>query len=208
MGIEIRLFLVIDAFSRLSGTLIACSAGLSLQLAKQLLDSTAAASGCGRGSVDAGVTAGPWRRLGKTPLTPRITRFLAPANTYLVYLGISTLWRKQRPLAIEAGGGGIRGRTILWQAFLSDVLNPKVALFFLALLPQFVDKDAPHPALQILLLGRTVSVIALPTNILIVCCADRITGSLRRNASVSLWLRKGLGLLFIALGLRIAAERI
>lgn len=127
---------------------------------------------------------------------------------YLVYLGISTLWRKERPLAVEAVAGSVRGRTILWQAFLSDVLNPKVALFFLALLPQFVDKDAPHPALQILLLGLTVSVIALPTNILIVCCADRITGSFRRNASVSLWLRKGLGVLFIALGLRIAVEKI
>ena len=127
---------------------------------------------------------------------------------YLVYLGVSTLWRRPALLAIDTHGPGVRGRTILWQAFLSDVLNPKVALFFLALLPQFVDRDAPHPALQILLLGLTVSVIALPTNILIVCCADRITGSLRRNASVSLWLRKGLGLLFIALGLRIAAERI
>ena len=127
---------------------------------------------------------------------------------YLVYLGVSTLWRRPALHAIDTHGAGVRGRTILWQAFLSDVLNPKVALFFLALLPQFVDRDAPHPALQILLLGLTVSVIALPTNILIVCCADRITGSLRRNASVSLWLRKGLGVLFIALGLRIAAERI
>ncbi|MGC8519812.1 MAG: hypothetical protein ACP5P4_15035 [Steroidobacteraceae bacterium] len=80
MGIEIRVFLAIDAFSRFSGTLIACSAGLFLQLAKQLLDSTAAASGRGRASVGAGVTAGPWRRLGKAPLTPRITRFLVPAN--------------------------------------------------------------------------------------------------------------------------------
>ena len=127
---------------------------------------------------------------------------------YLVYLGLSTLWRRPARLEVDAQAAAVRGRTILWQAFLSDVLNPKVALFFLALLPQFVDRDAPHPALQILLLGLTVSVIALPTNILIVCCADRITGSLRRNASVSLWLRKGLGLLFIALGLRIAAERI
>ena len=144
-------------------------------------------------------------------LAASATAFIAvkwAGAAYLVYLGISTLWRKQRPLAIEAGGGGIRGRTILWQAFLSDVLNPKVALFFLALLPQFVDKDAPHPALQILLLGLTVSVIALPTNILIVCCADRITGSFRRNASVSFWLRKSLGVLFIALGLRIAVEKI
>jgi len=82
MGIEIRLFLVIDALSRFSGTPIACSAGLFLQLAKQLLDSTAAASGGGRASGGVGGTAGPWRRLGKAPLTPRITRFLVPANNF------------------------------------------------------------------------------------------------------------------------------
>ncbi len=127
---------------------------------------------------------------------------------YLVYLGIGMLWRRQGLLAIDAQTPGLRGRTILWQAFLSDVLNPKVALFFLALLPQFVDRDAPHPALQILLLGVTVSAIALPTNVLIVCCADRIAGGLRRNASISRWLGKGLGVLFITLGLRIAVEKI
>ena len=74
---------------------------------------------------------------------------------YLVYLGLSALWSKQGPPAIETDAtAGRRGRTILWQAFLSDVLNPKVALFFLALLPQFVDRNAPHPTLQIHSAGR------------------------------------------------------
>jgi threonine/homoserine/homoserine lactone efflux protein len=128
---------------------------------------------------------------------------------YLIYLGVSTLWRKRDRLAIGAEALDTRhGRTILRQAFLSDVLNPKVALFFLALLPQFVNRSAPHPALQILLLGLTVSVIALPTNIVIVCFAARIAGGLRRNASASLWLRRGLGALFIGLGLRIAVEKV
>jgi len=128
---------------------------------------------------------------------------------YLVYLGLSALWSKQGLLAIETDAtAGRRGRTILWQAFLSDVLNPKVALFFLALLPQFVDRTAPHPTLQIVLLGLTVNVIALPVNIAIACCAARITRGLRRNGSLTLWLRRGLGALFIALGLRIAVEKV
>jgi threonine/homoserine/homoserine lactone efflux protein len=128
---------------------------------------------------------------------------------YLVYLGLSALWSKQGPLAVEPDiAAGRRGRTILWQAFLSDVLNPKVALFFLALLPQFVDRNAPHPTLQIVLLGLTVNVIALPVNIAIACCAARITRGLRRNGSATLWLRRGLGVLFIALGLRIAVEKV
>jgi threonine/homoserine/homoserine lactone efflux protein len=128
---------------------------------------------------------------------------------YLVYLGLSALWSKQGPLAIDTEPvGGRRGRTILWQAFLSDVLNPKVALFFLALLPQFVDRSASHPTLQIVLLGVTVNAIGLPTNIAIACCAARITRSLRRSGSVTLWLQRGLGLLFIGLGLRIAVEKV
>ena len=81
MGIEIRLFLVIDAFSRFSGTLFACSASLLLQLAKQRLDSTAAGSGRCRRLTGAGITIGSWRRFRIPRLTPRIRRFLAPANS-------------------------------------------------------------------------------------------------------------------------------
>lgn len=124
---------------------------------------------------------------------------------YLIYLGISAFFGKSGPLAIEGRETGSRnGRTILWQAFLSDVLNPKVALFFLALLPQFVDRSAAHPTLQIILLGVTVNAIGLPTNILLACCSARVTEALRRNQSASQWLQRGLGALFVALGLRIA----
>ncbi|HEY1890892.1 MAG TPA: LysE family translocator [Steroidobacteraceae bacterium] len=128
---------------------------------------------------------------------------------YLIYLGVSALWSKQG-LAIDtdAAVAGRRSRTILWQAFLSDVLNPKVALFFLALLPQFVDRTAAHPTLQIILLGVTVNAIGLPTNIAIACCAARVSHGLRRGGSLTVWLRRGLGVLFIGLGLRIAVERV
>ena len=126
---------------------------------------------------------------------------------YLVYLGLTALWTNQGPLAINPGSTPRDGRTILWQAFLSDVLNPKVAMFFVALLPQFVDAKAPHPTLQIILLGVTVNMIALPTNLLLVCCSARLTESLRRNPSISRRLQKGLGALFVALGLRLAVEK-
>lgn len=124
---------------------------------------------------------------------------------YLIYLGITALCGKSGPLVIDGQQAGSRnGRTILWQAFLSDVLNPKVALFFLALLPQFVDRTAAHPTLQIILLGVTVNAIGLPTNIALACCSARVTEALRRNQSASQWLQRGLGALFVALGLRIA----
>ena len=127
---------------------------------------------------------------------------------YLIYLGVGILRSRQAPLEISSGGQAIRGgRTILWQAFLSDVLNPKVAMFFLALLPQFDDLKRSHPTLQILLLGLTVNMIALPTNIALVCCSAKLTEALRRNKALSQWVQKGVGALFVALGLRLVVEK-
>lgn len=127
---------------------------------------------------------------------------------YLIYLGIAAIRSGQQALVIPGTPqSGPSGRTILWQAFLSDVLNPKVALFFLAFVPQFVDAHGPHPTLQILFLGVTVNLIALPVNILLVCCSARFTRALRGNAGFSRWLQRGMGTLFIALGLRLAVEK-
>ncbi len=127
---------------------------------------------------------------------------------YLVYLGIGALRSKQGPLGISANGLANRNdRTILWQAFLSDVLNPKVAMFFLALLPQFVDTTGSHPTLQILVLGVTVNMIALPINILLVYFSARLTAALRTSPAISGRLQKAMGAFFVALGLRLAFER-
>lgn len=127
---------------------------------------------------------------------------------YLIYLGIAALRSRPERLAIaEGAAAGPDHKTILWQAFLSDVLNPKVALFFVAFVPQFVDPHAVHPGLQFLLLRMTCNLICLPINLLLVLFSSRFTQQLRGNASVSRWLQRGMGTLFIALGLRLAAEK-
>lgn len=127
---------------------------------------------------------------------------------YLIYLGIAALRSRPERLAIAEGAAtGPDHKTILWQAFLSDVLNPKVALFFVAFVPQFVDPHAAHPGLQFLLLGMTCNLICLPINLLLVLFSSRFTQQLRGKASVSRWLQRGMGTLFIALGLRLAVEK-
>jgi threonine/homoserine/homoserine lactone efflux protein len=126
----------------------------------------------------------------------------------LIYLGIVAL--RSRPQQMPIAGGAAAGpgsKTILWQAFLSDVLNPKVALFFVAFVPQFVDPHAAHPGLQLLLLGVTCNLVCLPINLLLVLFSSRFTQTMRGNAAVSRWLQRGMGTLFIALGLRLAVEK-
>ena len=127
---------------------------------------------------------------------------------YLVYLGVSALVRRE-PLANLAGGeiGGRSLRAVFWQGFWSDVLNPKVAIFYVALLPQFVDADAGHATLQLLLLGLTGNMIGIVINLGLVAAAARLTGRLRRSERVALWLRRAMGLLFIGLGARLAVQK-
>jgi threonine/homoserine/homoserine lactone efflux protein len=144
--------------------------------------------------------------LATSALAFSVVKWLGAA--YLVYLGIAALRSKQGALVICANGlVNCNAATILRQAFLSDVLNPKVALFFLALLPQFVDTTASHPTLQILVLGVTVNMIALPINILLVYLSARLTATLRSRPEISGCLQKAMGALFVALGLQLAFER-
>jgi threonine/homoserine/homoserine lactone efflux protein len=126
----------------------------------------------------------------------------------LVYLGIAALRSRTGPIVLDAQERpGLLAKAIFWQGFLSDVLNPKVAMFFIALLPQFIDPSARHPTLQILLLGVTVNVIALAGNVVLVSLSASVTGALRRNRAIAAWLQKALGATFIALGLRLDAEK-
>ena len=65
---------------------------------------------------------------------------------YLLFTGLQMLLSRRQPIADVAvqGGDEITLRRVFWQGALTNVLNPKVALFFLAFLPQFVAADSPH----------------------------------------------------------------
>jgi threonine/homoserine/homoserine lactone efflux protein len=134
---------------------------------------------------------------------------------YLIWLGVGALRLKAEaeagplpPVALRGAGA----RAVFWQGFLSDALNPKVAMFYLAFLPQFVDPHAGgvwagRPWLQFLVLGLTCNMIALPFNIPLALLAGHASQALRGNPKVSAWLRKAMGATFLGLGLKLAAER-
>ena len=82
---------------------------------------------------------------------------------YLIGLGLWTLFSSRAEPDVALGGESNLRRAFA-QGIVVNVLNPKTALFFLAFLPQFVDPNAPHPALQIAFLGVLFALLGLVTD--------------------------------------------
>lgn len=126
---------------------------------------------------------------------------------YLVYLGIRTLLALKTGPAAESVAGAVaplpHGR-IFRQAILVNVLNPKVALFFLAFLPQFVAPQAVHPALAFLFLGCLFNINGTIVNIIIAVCSARLAAKARRTGPIPRILNGCVGALFVWLGVRLA----
>lgn len=122
---------------------------------------------------------------------------------YLVYVGVSLMIA--RP-AIQRRTSALRVvnlRTVFLQGFLTNVLNPKVALFFLAFLPQFVDPGAPNKALTFLFLGFVFNFNGTLWNLFVAWWAARVASSLNSSGHFALWLNRTVGALFVYLGIRL-----
>ena len=93
---------------------------------------------------------------------------------------------------------------IFREGFVINVFNPKVALFFLAFLPQFIDAQAPSKALAFLALGCLFNFNSLFINVPVAWLAARAGGRLRAHAGAARWLTGALGALFVLLAGRLA----
>ncbi|HEY7489447.1 MAG TPA: LysE family translocator [Streptosporangiaceae bacterium] len=131
---------------------------------------------------------------------------------YLVWMGLQTLRAAIAARGKTARGMGVDGRTerrqlrravALRQGFLSNALNPKVALFFVTFLPQFLDPHGPAPWAQALLLSLIFAVLYVGWFGLYVAAVDRLGRFLRRPA-VKARIEKVTGLLLIAFAIRLA----
>jgi RhtB (resistance to homoserine/threonine) family protein len=126
---------------------------------------------------------------------------------YLIYLGVKMLF--ERPASAAASVETALQHEPAWAiyraAVLTNVLNPKVALFFLAFLPQFVAPDAPSRVAPFLFLGAVFVFNGTLWCLVLVIAASALSGRLRRNASGARRLRQATGAVFVALGARLAS---
>lgn len=121
---------------------------------------------------------------------------------YLVYLGIRALTSQTGHATRVVAHATLR--TIFRQGVITNVLNPKVALFFLAFLPQFVDPVRGSAAAQIVVLGLIFDTSGTIVNTVVALGASRAAERVRGDSRVGEILRKFTGVIFIGLGLRIA----
>jgi threonine/homoserine/homoserine lactone efflux protein len=122
---------------------------------------------------------------------------------YLVGLGLWTLFARGAEQEVALGGERNLRRAFA-QGIVVNVLNPKTALFFLAFLPQFVDPDASHPAVQIALLGVLFALLGLVTDSLWALAAGTAGGVLRRSRRFARGQRYVTGTVYIGLGVATA----
>jgi threonine/homoserine/homoserine lactone efflux protein len=125
---------------------------------------------------------------------------------YLVYLGVGMLFRSRKGVAPGSGAATrvLPLRSIFIQGFLTNTLNPKVALFFLAFLPQFIDAQAPHKALGFLLLGCVFDFNGTLWNLFVAWSSARVASGVRSATRASVWLNRGIGATFLYLGAHLA----
>lgn len=125
---------------------------------------------------------------------------------YLVYLGIGLLRTRSATLLVSASSTRSLSRLFLDGA-ISNISNPKIAVFYFAFLPQFVTPGALHPTLTLLALGAVFAALTFAVKGPVGLTAGLLSGWLRSRPGVLIWLFRSSGAILLALGLRLAFER-
>lgn len=128
---------------------------------------------------------------------------------YILYLAVGMLLSKRGDgSAMQAPAlAPLPLRRIYGQGILTNVLNPKVALFFLAFVPQFIDANAPHKALAFIILGAIFNINGMLWCHALALFTAQAKARLKLNPAVTQWLNRATGGLFVWLGVKLALAK-
>jgi len=124
---------------------------------------------------------------------------------YLIYIGLRLIFARHAAAA-DATPQAVAPpmRSVFWQGFFSNALNPKVAIFFLAFLPQFVSNDAPSKALAFLFLGVIFSIGGTLWSLTVAVITAHAASRLKATRRFQRWIDSAIGAMFVALGVKLA----
>lgn len=127
---------------------------------------------------------------------------------YLIYIGIKSFLEKPSTMLVnqtqQKKDSSVK---TLRQGAITNVLNPKVSLFFLAFLPQFIDNEAENTSMQILFLGLWFNASGTLVNVLIAILFSKIVARLNKFQQFWKWQSKVSGAVLVGLGLQIALKK-
>lgn len=127
---------------------------------------------------------------------------------YILYMAVGLLRSRKRDDGRAAPVlPPLPYRTIFGQGFLTNVLNPKVAIFFLAFVPQFIQADAPNKALAFIVLGCIFNVNGMLWCLGLAVTTAKASARVKLSPMVSLWLNRATGGLFVWLGVKLALSK-
>ena len=151
--------------------------------------------------------------LASSPTAFMLVKYLGAG--YLCYFGFKMLTNKEYSLIASSlpkdkdmiGQNKVNGWQIYQQGVLTNVFNPKVALFFIAFFPQFIDANYAYSMLSFFILGLTFATTGFIWCSCLALLAARFSTRLRENPSIEAVLNKISGVVFIGLGVKLLTEK-
>ncbi len=144
--------------------------------------------------------------LSQSALAFGLIKYLGAA--YLVWLGWRSFRSKSSLLMDKDESTRTNNKKIFLQAVMTNVLNPKVALFFLAFLPQFINPANPYGPLPFIALGGTFVATGTIWGVILALGASWFAGRLNSQQDHSGWLNKIAGIIYMALGLNLLKAKV
>ncbi|MES2900457.1 MAG: LysE family translocator [Pseudomonadota bacterium] len=126
---------------------------------------------------------------------------------YIIYMALALLRSKRSDAADAPVLAPLPYRKIFAQGLLTNILNPKVALFFLAFVPQFIDAAAPNKALAFIVLGVIFNINGMLWCVGLAVFTAMASARMKVNPQAALWLKRVTGGLFIWLGIKLALSK-
>ena len=128
-------------------------------------------------------------------------------GAYLIFLGIKMILDRRKQLSLPSSFRRRTTSAAFRQGILTNILNPKVALFFLAFLPQFIDPGSNAKIAAFISLGLTFVTTGTIWCLVLAWFASAFSKRLRTNETISQWLNRTAGALFVFLGVRLATAK-